>query len=89
VAVKTLLDTIVGFVARKAHAASGVAAAAITAHADRPRPSVNRALARLVEAGRLERLGAGRAVTYRIAASTPPVTTAAIVSERAIAAHPP
>jgi hypothetical protein len=47
--------------------AAGVAASAIQSHVDRPRATVNHALARLVEAGALERVGAGRAVRYRLA----------------------
>jgi Fic family protein len=45
---------------------TGVAASAIQTHAGRPRPTVNRALAELVAQGRIERQGAGRAVTYRV-----------------------
>lgn len=44
----------------------GVAASLIQQQIGRPRPTVNRALARLVESGELIRLGAGRSITYSI-----------------------
>lgn len=44
---------------------AGVAAGAIQAHVQRPRSTVNRALAALVADKRIEPHGAGRAITYR------------------------
>ncbi|MGF6933468.1 Fic family protein [Paraburkholderia sp. UCT70] len=67
-----LLNAVVQYVAREQQAgAVGVSAGAIQAHAGRPRPTVNRALARLVATGALERQGAGRSVTYRVPGSPP------------------
>lgn len=67
---KELQDAIVQYVEKERLAGSaGVSAGAIQAFTGRPRPTVNRALASLVEAKGLERQGAGRAVTYRIPTS--------------------
>lgn len=64
---KELEDAVVEYVAQAQLAGSaGVSAGAIQAHTGRPRPTLNRALARLVAAGGLERQGAGRAVSYRV-----------------------
>jgi len=54
----------------------GVTPSAIQAHVDRPRPSVNRALAALVESKELLRLGAGRAISYVTGAIASPRPTA-------------
>lgn len=68
---EALRSTIVQFISAQMQAgSSGVAAGAIQAHTDRPRPTVNRVLADLVATGHLQRLGAGRAVVYRLAAAT-------------------
>ncbi|ASL48631.1 hypothetical protein bAD24_III14625 [Burkholderia sp. AD24] len=62
------LNAIVEYIARELEAgAAGISAGAIQTHVNRPRPTVNRALAHLVTTGVLERNGAGRSVTYRIA----------------------
>lgn len=47
----------------------------IAAALKRPRPTINQVLARLVAAGRLERIGAGRATVYRATAVAPTPTT--------------
>lgn len=61
------LNLIVEYIARELDAgATGVSASAIQTHVNRPRPTVNRALAHLVATGVLVRNGAGRSVTYRI-----------------------
>lgn len=62
-----LLAAIVDCVAdRQRGGLAGVSAGAIEAYVGRPRPTVNRALADLVQTGRLGRHGAGRATTYRL-----------------------
>ena len=62
-----LLAAILAYVSqRQGVGSAGVSAGAIEAHVGRPRPTVNRALAVLVGAGRLSRHGAGRAVVYRV-----------------------
>ncbi|WP_176060688.1 Fic family protein [Paraburkholderia sp. BCC1876] len=72
------LNLIVEYIARELEAgATGVSAGAIQAQVNRPRPTVNRALARLVATGVLERNGAGRSVTYRIAPRSTPAPTIA------------
>jgi Fic family protein len=82
VARNTLPDEILGYLA--ARAAGGqetVAPRDIERHTEQPRATLNRALVRLVEGGRLVRLGKGRAVVYRL-----PQTVAASVTEAAKAA---
>lgn len=76
-----LLTAIVEYVAgRQRGGAAGVAAGAIEAQVGRPRPTVNRALASLIQTGRLERHGAGRAIVYRL-----PETAKASASETSAA----
>ena len=66
-AAEDYLTAIVDFVAKEQLADSiGVPARAIQAHIARPRPTVNRALVELTNAGRLERFGAGRSTVYRV-----------------------
>lgn len=61
-----LHQAIVQFIAAQWGGGSvGVAASAIQAHVQRPRSTVNRALASLVANQRIEPQGAGRAITYR------------------------
>jgi Fic family protein len=62
----------------------GVAAGAIERALGVPRISINRALSVLVQQGRLDRLGAGRAVTYRISPPNAREGTVALM-----AAEPP
>jgi Fic family protein len=82
-----LQDAIVKYVAQAQLAGSaGISAGGIQAYTGRPRPTVNRALADLVETGNLERQGAGRSVTYRVpvsvlAPSTTPQASRAAGSE--------
>jgi Fic family protein len=67
VARKDDLRAIVDFVTKEQLAGSpGVPARAIEAHIGRPRPTINRALAELTRAGRLEKLGAGRSIAYLV-----------------------
>jgi hypothetical protein len=77
-------DAIVEFVANQRLAGfPAVSAGRIQSHTTKSRPTVNRALVRLVGSGRLERQGAGRAVTYRV-----PTPTGASAQEKLLEKEP-
>lgn len=68
-----LPGAILAYLAQRSKEGAGPAGAGdICAHVDAPRPTVNRHLANLVQAGELVREGAGPRVVYRLTRAVPP-----------------